>query len=63
MGETKMAGKNQYCPLCGFRIKRPDGYLTKWQGKSAHCGCVLQKTIADQKTLKMLQNIKTENSS
>lgn len=46
--------KNSKCPLCGFKIKRPDGYLTKFQGKSAHCGCVQQWVTGRLKTAKLL---------
>jgi len=35
-----MAGKNQTCPGCGHKIKRPDGYLASYHGKSWHVGCL-----------------------
>lgn len=35
-----MAGKNQSCPGCGYKIRRPDGYLTNYKGKSWHVGCL-----------------------
>lgn len=37
-----MAGKNQTCPGCGYKIKRPDGFLINHQGKSWHIGCLEQ---------------------
>ena len=50
-----MAGKNQTCPLCSHKIKRPDGFLTKWQNKSAHIGCVEQTVKANKITQKLLK--------
>lgn len=46
--------RNRKCPLCGREIKRPDGYLTQFQGKSAHCSCVQQWVTSRLKTAKLL---------
>ena len=35
-----MAGKNQRCPGCGHKIRRPDGFLTNYRGQSWHIGCL-----------------------
>jgi hypothetical protein len=53
-----MSGKNQTCTICGYKISRSDrSYLTQWQGKSAHVGCVRQKVISQNRTQAMFDRI------
>lgn len=43
-----MARKANKCYLCGHKIKHPDGYLTKYKGKTVHVGCATQKAHSDK---------------
>ena len=42
------------CEGCGYKIKRPDGYLTEYQGKTWHVSCLEQHIVSRKKTEELL---------